>query len=178
MFLKKLLKKKEDNKVSSSRIVTNSVTQNLKEKAENELLDYQPEEENYPGVQLEDYYIYYLKDSLRDSMATRAKVLYITKKDVLIEINKYTALNSVKKELDSDKGFELAPIAIEELFEIGKDVQLKLQVPFRNEFIRSTGRILEFYENTPNIVHVKLKYTKILGGDNEILFDTILDMLI
>jgi hypothetical protein len=136
------------------------------------------EEHQYPGVELEDYYLYYLQDSLKDSMATRAKGLYITKRELLCEINRPVPVSGNKSGLSDNKTkFVFEPLPQEELFEVGNDLQIKLQIPFRNEYIRAAGKIVGMDDSMPDIIRLKLRYTKILGGDNEVLFDTILDML-
>lgn len=136
------------------------------------------EDSRYPGIELEDYYLYYLQNSLKDSMATKANVLYITKRDLLFEVDKRKAFPDGQKDTPDKTEIVLLRTEQEQPFEIGKDIQLKLQIPFRNEFIRATGRITGVDNNIPDAIHVKLRYTKILGGDNEVMFDTILDMLI
>lgn len=132
----------------------------------------------YPGVELEDYYLYYLQDPLKDSMAVRARVVYITKSELLFEVGADTILPESQKNIpDKAETKSLSPPS-NLLFVAGKNISLKLQVPFRSDFVRATGRILGVEYNTvSHSTHVKVAYTKILGNDNEVLFDTILDML-
>lgn len=128
----------------------------------------------YPGAELEDYYLYYLQDPLKDSMAVRARVIYITKSELLFEVSTDT-IPPESQGIIPDKSL---PSPSHLLFAAGKNISLKLQVPFRNEFVRATGRVLGVeYDAVSHSTHVKVAYTKILGNDNEVLFDTILDML-
>lgn len=137
------------------------------------------EEHQYPGVELEDYYLYYLQDSLKDSMATRAKVIYITKRELLCELNSTTPITYNKNALSDNKTrYAVESLPQDGLFEVGNDLQIKLQIPFRNEYIRATAKIIGVDNSMPDSIRLKLRYTKILGGDNEVLFETILDMLL
>ena len=132
----------------------------------------------YPGVELEDYYLYYLQDPLRDSMAIRARVIYITKSELLFEVSADTVLPESQKSISDNAEIKLLSPLSNLLFVVGKNISLKLQVPFRGDFVRATGRILGVeYHAVSHSTHVKVAYTKILGNDNEVLFDTILDML-
>ncbi|MEP9410561.1 MAG: hypothetical protein HRF42_04030 [Candidatus Brocadia sp.] len=131
-----------------------------------------PVRRQYPGAELEDYYLYYLYDPLKDSMAVRARIIYITKNELLFAVDADTTLPGSQGNT-SDKS---PPSQL--LFAAGKNISLKLQVPFRSEFVRATGRVLGIEcDAVSHSINVKVAYTKILGNDNEVLFDTILDML-
>ncbi len=132
----------------------------------------------YPGAELEDYYLYYLQDPLRDSMAIRARVVYITKSELLFEVGADTILPESQSNISEKAEIKSLSPPPNLLFVAGKNISLKLQVPFRGDFVRATGRILGVECNEAgHATHVKVAYTKILGSDNEVLFDTILDML-
>lgn len=103
-------------------------------------------------VLLVDYYLYYLKDPLRDASAIRGEVISLSKRGALFE------------GMDN--------------FSLGQDLALKLQIPYRNEFVRATGKVLriEKEESSPK-VRVAMSYTKILNGPKELLFDTLVRLL-
>lgn len=133
---------------------------------------------HYPGVELEDYYVYYLQDPLKDSMAVRARVVYITKNELLFEVGADTIPPESQKTISDKAEIKSLSPPSNLLFVAGKNISLKLQVPFRSDFVRATGRILGVeYNAAGHSTHVLVAYTKILGNDNEVLFDTILDML-
>jgi Tfp pilus assembly protein PilZ len=105
-----------------------------------------------PRVALVDQYLYYLKDPLRDSSAIRAEVVDISRTGVLFRTS--------------------------ESFTIGQEVTLKIGIPFRNESIRTAGKVVRMtpsQDGQPGSVAVR--YTKILGGPRELLFETLLDLL-
>ncbi|MCF6157965.1 MAG: hypothetical protein E3K32_05205 [wastewater metagenome] len=133
----------------------------------------------YPGIELEDYYLYYLQDPLKDTVAVRARVLYITRRELLFEVSGDEVVSEVQHD-NQDSPAEQKPAvpAVNPVFVTGNNISLKLQIPFLNDFVRATGRILGVEYHAPNnSTHVRVAYTKILGSDNEILFNTILDML-
>lgn len=105
-----------------------------------------------PRIGLIDQYLYYLKDPLRDSSAVRGEVVNISRTGVLFRSS--------------------------EVFSIGQEVTLKIGIPFRNESIRTAGKVVRTTppeEGKPGTVAVR--YTKILGGPRELLFETLLDLL-
>lgn len=103
-------------------------------------------------VLLVDYYLYYLKDPLRDASAIRGEVISLSRSGILFE------------------GIDT--------FALGHDLALKLQIPYRNEFVRATGKVIriEKGEHSPK-VRVAVTYTKILNGPKELLFDTLVRLL-
>ncbi len=105
-----------------------------------------------PRVSLIDQYLYYLKDPLRDSSAVRGEVINISRTGVLFRTT--------------------------ENFSVGQEVTLKIGIPFRNESIRTAGKVVRM---TPGAEGkqgtVAVRYTKILGGPRELLFETLLDLL-
>ncbi|GAB64199.1 MAG: hypothetical protein DWB56_06255 [Candidatus Jettenia sp.] len=155
----------------SPHIQGNTITRNQDTKAV-------PDVQGYPGIELEDYYLYYLQDSLKDTVALRARVLYINKRELMFEISNDSAAAEAQKEIQNNSETESSSV-VDPVFEEGKNITLKLQIPFRSEFVRATGRITGIeYDVVNYTIRVKAAYTKILGSDNEILFDTILDMLL
>lgn len=136
-------------------------------------------EHAYPGVELEDYYLYYLKDPLKDTIAARARVLYINKKELLFEVDNAPVVSESLKAIRDTAERKPEAMVMDPVFESGRSISLKLQIPFRSDFVRATGRITGIeYDMEKYMIRVKVVYTKILGSDNEVLFDTILDMLL
>lgn len=110
------------------------------------------EKRGAPRVPMVDYYLYYLKDPLRDASAVRGEVINFSKSGILFE------------SLDR--------------FEPRSDLALKLQVPYKNEFIRATGKIIRIEESDhPLKRRVALSYAKILNGPKELLFGTLVQLL-
>lgn len=139
----------------------------------------QDDERGYPGAELEDYFLYYLKDPLKDTLAARARVLYINKKELLFEVDNVAVVSETLKAIQDIAERKPETTIMDPAFESGKSISLKLQIPFRSDFVRATGRITGVeYDMAKYTIKVKVVYTKILGSDNEVLFDTILDMLL
>ncbi len=139
----------------------------------------QDSEHGYPGVELEDYFLYYLKDPLKDTVAARARVLYINKKELLFEVDNKEVVSEALKAIQDVAERKPETTMMDPVFESGKSISLKLQIPFRSDFVRATGRITGVeYDTAKYTIRVKVVYTKILGSDNEVLFETILDMLL
>lgn len=110
------------------------------------------EKRDGPRVSLVDYYLYYLKDPLRDASAIRGEVIDFSRSGILFE------------------GLDR--------FEPGSELALKLQVPYKNEFIRASGKIIRIEKSQhPLKVRVATAYTKILNGPKELLFDTLVQLL-
>ncbi|UJS18379.1 MAG: hypothetical protein L3J17_04785 [Candidatus Jettenia sp.] len=96
----------------------------------------------------------------------------------MFEISNDITAAEAQKEVQNNSETESSSV-VDPVFEEGKNITLKLQIPFRSEFVRATGRITGVeYDIVNYTIRVKAAYTKILGSDNEILFDTILDMLL
>lgn len=110
------------------------------------------EKRGSPRVALVDYYLFYLKDPLRDTSAIRGEVINLSKEGVLFE--------------------SLDP------FDPGSELALKLQIPYKNEFIRASGRIIRIERGShPFKARVAASYTKILNGPKELLFDTLVHLV-
>ncbi len=104
-------------------------------------------------VRLVDHHLYYMKDSLVDTRARRAEIVDISQDGVCF--------------------------VTEEEFRVGDEIAIKIQIPFRNRYTRATGRVTRVMRDPDRVgFRVALRYQPLLSGPDEILYDTILSLLI
>ena len=59
----------------------------------------------------------------------------------------------------------------------GTDLRLRIQVPFKQKYIRASGRVLGCDSAEDGRYRIVANYTKLLSGSDEALFDTLLELL-
>lgn len=111
------------------------------------------ERRRHPRVRLVDHHLFYMKDSLVDTRARKAEIIDVSRDGV--------------------------SFATDEEFRVGDELAIKLQIPFRNRYIRATGRVARIVRDPERVgFRVALRYQPLLSGPDEILYDTILDLLV
>lgn len=104
-------------------------------------------------VRLVDHHLFYMKDSLVDTRARRAEIFDVSRDGVCF--------------------------VTDEEFRVGDELAIKLQIPFRSRYIRATGRVARILRDPDRVgFRVALRYQPLLAGPDEILYDTILELLV
>lgn len=106
-----------------------------------------------PRVRLVDHHLFYMKDSLVDTRARRAEIFDVSRDGVCF--------------------------VTDEEFRVGDELAIKLQIPFRSRYIRATGRVARVLRDPDRVgFRIALRYQPLLAGPDEILYDTIIDLLV
>ena len=110
-----------------------------------------PERRGATRTWMVDYFLYYLKDPLRDSSAIRAEIDDISKKGIRFISH------------------EKLPMAAE--------LALKIQIPYRQDYIRATGIVTRSDKIADGLFETVVTYRKILNGPDDVLFESLITLL-
>jgi c-di-GMP-binding flagellar brake protein YcgR len=110
------------------------------------------ERRRHPRATLVDIEGYYLRSSLLDATARRAMIVDLSREGVCFDA--------------------------EDVLEKGMEISLRLRVPYTERFVRAAGRVVRV-ETAPDarLHRTAVRYGKLVNGEDEMLFDAILDLL-
>ena len=110
------------------------------------------ERRRHPRATLVDIDLYYLRSSLLDATARRATVVDLSREGVSFDA--------------------------EDVLEKGMEISLRLRVPYTERFVRAAGRVVRVEPAPDGRLHrTAVRYGKLVSGEDEMLFDGIVDLL-